>query len=397
MKERLIGCVALALASCSSAEPGGGAGPSTTFPDAGVAPTATCESEGGSAPVAQPVFVRNMKSGETGWFSSPGLVDLNGDGKKEIVAPFYSLFVFDAAGNKLATMQDKTQDRIYAPAVVADLDGDGTIEIVAGGDYGIVTAYEWKNGTLNSKAGWPAYATTKGGDAEPEVRGMAAGDLDGDGKIEVVVTTTETSAIGAQVFAFSPDGKLFQPAGVAWPAWPRYNTRKGLGGDADANGQGHQGYGCYGLNVGIGNIDDDAQQEVIVTYDNHQINAFKADGTSILAAPYFTNPATQYLNQPLDWGQFIRWVDPLVEENHYHLHTGDWPDINTTMWLQWTASPPSVADIDGDGKNEVIGIPNAEMKGPPTKPRAMPSWSCRERKTAAPAAPCACRVGKPCP
>jgi hypothetical protein len=32
------------------------------------------------------VFVRNIKSGETGWFSSPGLVDLNGDGKKEIVA-----------------------------------------------------------------------------------------------------------------------------------------------------------------------------------------------------------------------------------------------------------------------------------------------------------------------
>jgi hypothetical protein len=34
------------------------------------------------------------------------------------------------------------------------------------------------------------------------------------------------------------------------------------------------------------------------------------------------------------------------------------------MWLQWTASPPSVADIDGDGKNEVIGIPNAEMNEP---------------------------------
>ncbi len=34
------------------------------------------------------------------------------------------------------------------------------------------------------------------------------------------------------------------------------------------------------------------------------------------------------------------------------------------MWLQWTASPPNVVDIDGDGKNEVVGIPNAEMKEP---------------------------------
>ena len=367
MNQRLIGCVALALA-CSSAKPTGGAGPSTTFPDASVAPTPTCESEGGSAPVAQPVFVRNMKGdkswAETGWFSSPGLVDLNGDGKKEIVAPFYSLFVFDSAGNTLATIpQDTyTQDRIYAPAVVADLDGDGVIEIVAAGDQGTVAAYEWKNGTLSIKSGWPASTTSAG--QSPEGRGMAAGDLDGDGQIEVAVTTTNTADGGAQVFVFSPNGQLYQPAGVSWQAWPRYNTRNGLGGDADTNGQGQQGYGCYGLNVGIGNIDDDAQQELIVTYDNHQINAFKADGTSILAAPYFTNPATEYLNQPMDWGQFIRWADPQVEENHYHLHTGDWPDINTTMWLQWTASPPSVADLDGDGKNEVIGIPNAEMKTP---------------------------------
>jgi hypothetical protein len=211
-------------------------------------PTAACLDEGGSAPVAQPVFVRNMKGdkswAETGWFSSPGLVDLNGDGKKEIVAPFYSLFVFDSDGNTLATIkQNDTMGRIYAPAVVADLDGDGVIEIVAGGGSGTVAAYEWKNGALASKSGWPAYATTKGGDAEPEVRGMAAGDLDGDGKIEVVVTTTEPNPIGAQVFAFSPNGQLFQPAGVTWPAWPRYNTLTGLGGDADTNGQGQQGYG----------------------------------------------------------------------------------------------------------------------------------------------------------
>ena len=39
-------------------------------------------------PVATPRFVRNIGVGETGWFSSPGLVDLTGDGRKEIVAPF---------------------------------------------------------------------------------------------------------------------------------------------------------------------------------------------------------------------------------------------------------------------------------------------------------------------
>ena len=97
MKQGLFGCAALALA-CSSTKPDDSAGPSpifadagpsTIFPDGRVDPTSTCVGEGGSAPVAQPVFARNMKGdkswAETGWFSSPGLVDLNRDGKKEIV------------------------------------------------------------------------------------------------------------------------------------------------------------------------------------------------------------------------------------------------------------------------------------------------------------------------
>src|SRR5262249_2814894 len=38
-----------------------------------------------------------------------------------------------------------------------------------------------------------------------------------------------------------------------------------------------------------------------------------------------------------------------------------WPDPGSgDMWLQWTASPPTIADLDGDGKNEVIGFPNGE-------------------------------------
>ena len=36
-------------------------------------------------PVAKPRFVKNMASGETGWFSSPSLADLDGDRRLEIV------------------------------------------------------------------------------------------------------------------------------------------------------------------------------------------------------------------------------------------------------------------------------------------------------------------------
>jgi hypothetical protein len=116
--------------------------------------------------------------------------------------------------------------------------------------------------------------------------------------------------------------------------------------------------------VGIGNLDDDAEQEIVVTYDNHQINVFDPDGTSLLTASYFTNRANEYEDQRLGWGQFIRYADADVEDRHYHRHEGDWPGPRTEMWLQWTASPPSVADIDGDGDNEVVGFPNGERFEP---------------------------------
>lgn len=38
--------------------------------------------------------------------------------------------------------------------------------------------------------------------------------------------------------------------------------------------------------------------------------------------------------------------------------------MRSTAWLQWTASPPSIADLDRDGHDEVIGLPNVERKEP---------------------------------
>jgi hypothetical protein len=302
-----------------------------------------CTAQGGGGAVQKPERVRNIPTGETGWFSSPSLVDLDGDGRKEIIAPFYSTFVFDAQGHLLGKGRS-SKGRVYAPGVVTDLEGDGIKEIVVGGNEGTVAAYEFRGGKLQRKPGWPA--STKSGGQAPEVRGLAAADLDGDGKVEVVATTTNTSSKGSQVFVFDANGRLFQPGGHAH-AWPR-----------------NRGYGAYGENVGIGNIDDDPQLEIITTFDNHQINAFNLDGTSILAAPWFTNPESGAEGKRMAWGDFIRWASPKVERRHYHLHKGAWPSPAHQPWLQWTASPPSVADLEGDGRNEVIGLPNVEKHIP---------------------------------
>ena len=317
-----------------------------------------------AAPVQAPQFIRQIKWTGTSWFGSPIVHNL-GSGSPKIIGTFYDIFVWDANGNQLAKAPHGSgyphRSRIYAPAVLADLEHDGIYEIVVGsGD--VVAAYEWKNNNLIIKSGWPASVCSA--EQYPETRGLAAADLDNNGTIEVVATTTQTERDGAQVFVFNPDGTLYQPPGLSFQAWPRYNTANGPGNDADSNGQGNHGYGCYGLNVGIGNLDDDPEKEIVVTFDNHQINVFQHTGVSMLASDYFTNRQPQYSGNRLNWGQFIRWFKSGVEHDHYHLHTGAWPHPDTEKWMQWTASPPSVADINGDGKNEVVGVANVEKDTP---------------------------------
>jgi hypothetical protein len=321
-----------------------------------------CSAATSTGAVSKPVYWKHL-DGETSWFAAPLVADLDNDGKRELIAAYYSTFIFDSSGTQLDKIVSDS-DRVYAPHVVADLEGDKTTEIVVGRG-SAVYAYEWKAGKAVLKSGWPSSVDRTGND--PEIRGLAAGDLNGDGSLEIIATTTETAeetADGSQVWVFNADGSLYQPTGLNYYAWPRYNADKGPGNDADRNGEGQHGYGCYGLNVGVGNIDDDPELEIIVTYDNHQIQAFNHDGVTIDASPWFKNPASEYAGDRMTWGQFIRWADPTIEANHYNLNTDYWPSPSNDEWLQWTQSPPNVVDLDGDGKNEVLGVPNVEMHEP---------------------------------
>ncbi|MEW6186988.1 MAG: VCBS repeat-containing protein [Thermodesulfobacteriota bacterium] len=317
-----------------------------------------------AAPVQAPQLLRQIKSTGTSWFGSPIIHHL-GSGQRKLIGTYYTIYVWDQQFNLLATAPSGSayphEGRIYAPAVCADLDGDGIFEIVVGSNNGKVAAYEWKDNRLQVKTGWPA-STCSAGQC-PEVRGLAAGDLNGDGRIEIVATTTQTAG-GSQVFVFNPDGTSYQPPGLSFTAWPRYNTASGPGNDADSNGPGNHGYGCFGLNVGIGNLNDDPNLEIVVTFDNHQINTFYHNGVSMLASDYYTNRSSTYYGNRLNWGQFIRWFDDPVERNHYHLHTGPWPHPSTDKWMQWTDSPPNVLDVNGDGRNEVVAVSNVEKDVP---------------------------------
>lgn len=168
--------------------------------------------------------------------------DLDGDGRKEILLAYpatneflaYELHVFDADGSPHPAWTSRTfPSAILGDLVVADLDGDGRSEVIVS-EVDRETAKDRihvLNGDGTPRTGWPAVLDDNypfGTRAK-----LAVGDLDGDGRAEVVAATKH----GVQVLR--ADGT------VAGPGWTH------AGGDdwrfnepispliADLDGDGH--------------------------------------------------------------------------------------------------------------------------------------------------------------
>ena len=152
-------------------------------------------------------------------------------------------------------------------------------------------------GRLQLKPGWPA-STCSGGQC-PETRGLAAADLDGDGRIEVVATTTNTSPTGSQVFVFEP---LRRAARRRLAAVQRRRRRASTASATTATAP-------TARTSGSATSTTTRSCEVVVTFDNHQINVFNHDGTSVLASPWYTNRESGHAGQPARLGP----VHPLAE------------------------------------------------------------------------------------
>ena len=115
-----------------------------------------------------------------------------------------------------------------APPVLADLDGDGTLEIVQAGWDGRI--HVWHPDGKRMK-GWPVRVRMPAGDAPPSGYSRvedqkidlppAIGDIDGDGKPELVVRSQYMDIVGdglqpaprTNLFAYEADGKPV-------PGWP---------------------------------------------------------------------------------------------------------------------------------------------------------------------------------
>lgn len=287
----------------------------------GPATASVCAVEtGGHAETLRPERVRTLLSSESAWLAAPAVADLDRDGRNELVVPRgQRLMVWNTNGT-LAWTATPNGKRIWAPPVIADVSGDGDLEIaVAAGDS--IYVYDAAGSLV---AGFPAAWRA-------ELRSLAAGDLDGDGRIELVTATTTTLDRSGQrdlVQAFHGNGKTV----TGYPP----NTSGTSGCDSACYPT-----GGYDQNLAVGRIDDDGPLDWIAPHDNAYLSWHRGNGVAFDASPLFRSKKVLGVRALLDYREAQR---------------GYAEDESTALQAQFTNSPPAIADLDGDGRAELVVV-----------------------------------------
>ncbi len=262
---------------------------------------------------------------ETGWYSSPAVADLDGDGAMEVVGSAYSIFTLEGAtGNQewmIRSGHDRSEGtgvsnvgRTWPGIVIADVDNDGSKEIVTAHSGGYVSVY---NSAGYFKPGWPQRPTTY------ELRGLSVYDLDHDSTLEIIVT----AAIGSKTNTW-----VFEHNGVLRSGWPQLNNDTGYA------------WGVYNANASAGDLDKDGNAEIVVPSDVHYICAYDANGVQLPANTVI------YTGRPW-WGKVGIWESLDIEKRGWGACNGVRAESYRTNFAD---GPSVIADVNRDGTPEVV-------------------------------------------
>lgn len=290
-------------------------------------PDPVCAVDGAARPVTAPGLVRTYPaSWDENWFGSPAFADLDGDGENEVIAGRHSvLYVWSVGGDLLwrAAVGEPGTDREvhgsarqYAAPAIADLDGDGHLEIAIA--YSNRIAVYRHDGTL--LPGFPAAYP----DSDNEIRSLAVGDLDRDGVWELAVVRTGATPVTA----------VFDLQGNVLPGWPQVDC------------EGCYDHGGYNQNIGLADLVGDGDLEVVATYDCALVGFFTADGVGLPVHPDLAGDVSPQVPMFHDWALAVQGWGPDGEDRD-----------------EFTDSPPVFADLDGDGALEIVLYSDHERAG----------------------------------
>ena len=352
--------------------------------------------EAGQNHLANPLFAE-LGEGRASVLGSPAAGDIDGDGDPEVVVGSLrgQLWAFHGDGSVVqgfpVAQQPVDRARLgqlvrldegfFSSPALGDLNGDGVLDIVIGGMDGQV--YAWTGeGTLLQ--GFPValrHPDTEGRE-ERIVSSPALGDLNGDGVLDIVIGSNEpVRGTYSPLWAVSGRGDA-DPGGPILPGWPALLF--GTGADVlpmvgegtpqsplivDIDGDGDLEVACHGTAGPLVVLEGDGSQRYqaaasLDVYGNGS-NVYDAS-----ALPFINSPSAGDLNND---GQ-VDLITGAIGSGYAVSALQDWSrerfDFPLVAWDGATGRPlpgwprqvedmqffmnPAVADVDGDGRVEVI-------------------------------------------
>jgi FG-GAP-like repeat/FG-GAP repeat len=329
----------------------------------------------------QRVAFNTQYSNSDCWITSVVLADIDGDGNLEILASTTNNYALDpyaptTSPNLYAWHADgslvsgnwpnyQTAAGIYGAVAVGDLNGDGKADVVVGRDYLYLNAYGSNGQPL---PGWPiqTYVNHNGGNYNTEqrieyaVNAPIIADLDGDGIMETIVAG---HVKGPGEF---PDVKLnsallvLEPDGTRRPGWETAALGNGILSQVEMPWQ----------PPAVADLNGDGKLEIVVTTEDGWIRAYKADKTLLWSFNY-AQGATLFASEPvigdidgdgkleIVFGTYV----PAVISSDKDGPVGLWAlkadgtvvsGFPLAVPIPGVRSAPTLADLDGDGKLEIL-------------------------------------------
>jgi hypothetical protein len=250
---------------------------------------------------------------QTGWYASPAVADIDEDGRAEVVWGSYDLVSLDGATGALEWRATDAR-RVYPGVVVADLTGDGSLEIVAGRNSDNLMVYDSTGAVV-----WTRHPFGSG-----EVRTLAVADLEGDGVLEIVAGHAAGVSTNQVV--------VYDPSGNVRPGWP-----------AKRPGEPGYGAGLFNQNIAVEDLDGDGDMELVVPTDSHYIMAFDDEGGQLPVHAMYTGRTY--------WSEVGVHVDHEVDLRGY-------AQCGIEHRPNFIQGAPAIADVDGDGSLEIVVVGN---------------------------------------